>query len=68
MGKGILSDLKDKVEDKESSLHIRTEDVEIKLPFGKRVRLGGDLKLDKLKIGFKKRKKKEDVGEDKDGG
>ncbi len=59
MGEGFLSDLKDKVGDKEVNFSVNLDDVEIKLPFSERtiVRLGGSFKLDGLKIGWGKKRK-----------
>ncbi len=60
MGEGFLSQLKDKIEDKEVNFSINLDDVEIKFPFSERtiIRLGGNFKLDGLRIGWGKKKKK----------
>ncbi len=60
MGEGFLSQLKDKIEGKEVNFSINLDDVEIKFPFSERtiIRLGGNFKLDGLKIGWGKKKKK----------
>jgi len=60
MGEGLLSELKEKIEDKEVNFSINLEDVEIKFPFSDRtiIRLGGNFKLDGLKIGWEKKKKR----------
>jgi len=56
---GFLSDLEDKISDKESKVGISLEDVEFTLPIsGKKIRLSGNLKLNNLKIGFGRKKKK----------
>ena len=59
MGEGLLSELKEKTEDKEVNFSINLEDVEIEFPFSDRtiIRLGGNFKLDGLKIGWEKKKK-----------
>ena len=59
MGEGLLSELKEKIEDKEVNFSINLENVEIKFPFSDRtiIRLGGNFKLDGLKIGWGKKKK-----------
>jgi len=59
MGEGFLSQLKDKIEGKEVNFSINLDDVEIKFPFSERtiIRLGGNFKLDGLKIGWGKKKK-----------
>ena len=50
---GILDDLRDKISDKETNISISANDVEIQLPFSDRkIRLGGDLKLEGLRIGW----------------
>jgi len=53
---GILDDLKDKISDKESNVSVSANDVEIKLPFLEKIRLGGDLKLEGFKIGLGREK------------
>ena len=60
MGEGFLSELKDKIEDKEVNFSINLDDVEIKFPFSERtiIRLGGNFKLDGLRIGWGKKKRK----------
>lgn len=60
MGEGFLSDLKDKIEDKEVNFSINLDDVEIKLPFSEKtiIRLGRSFKLDRLRIGWGRKKKK----------
>ena len=60
MGEGLLSELKEKIEDKEVNFSINLENVEIKFPFSDRtiIRLGGNFKLDGLKIGWGKKKKR----------
>ena len=55
---GVLDDLKDKISDKESNISISANDVEIQLPFLEKFRLGGDLKLEGLKIGWGRKKRK----------
>ena len=47
---GILDELRDKISDKESNISISANDVEIQLPFLEKIRLGGDLKLEGLRI------------------
>ena len=55
---GILSDLKDKISDRENSAFLSLDDVEFRLPLsGRRIRLGGSFKMDRLKIGFGEKKK-----------
>ncbi len=54
---GILDDLKDKISDKESNISVSANDVEIKLPFLEKIRLGGDLKLEGFKIGWGRKRK-----------
>jgi len=49
---GVLDDLRDKISDKESNISVSANDVEIKLPFLEKIRLGGDLKLEGLRIGW----------------
>ena len=60
MGQGILSDLKEKIEDKEINFSVSLDDVEVKLPFSDRtiIRLGGNFKLDRLRIGWGQKKKR----------
>lgn len=64
MGKGFLSDLRDKIEDKEVNFSINLDDVEIKLPFSEKtiIRFGGSFKLDKLRIGWGAKKKRKTAG------
>lgn len=59
MGGGFLSELKEKIEDKEVNFSINLDDVEIKFPFSERtiIRLGGNFKLDGLRIGWGKKKR-----------
>lgn len=54
---GILDDLRDKISDKESNISVSANDVEIKLPFLEKIRLGGDLKLEGFKIGWGRKRK-----------
>jgi len=49
---GILDNLKDKISDRESSISVTASDIEIKLPFLEKIRLGGDLKLEGLRTGW----------------
>ncbi len=53
---GILDDIKDKISDKESNISVTASDIEIKLPFLEKIRLGGDLKLEGLRIGWGREK------------
>jgi len=55
---GILDELKDKVSDKESNVSINLDDGEIKFPFLKKIRVGGELKLEGLRIGWGRKRKK----------
>ena len=54
---GILDELRDKISDKESNISVSANDVEIKLPFLEKIRLGGDLKLEGFKIGWGRKRK-----------
>ncbi len=55
---GILDELRDKISDKESNISVSANDVEIQLPFSDRkIRLGGDLKLEGFKIGWGRKRK-----------
>ena len=60
MRQGFLSDLRDKISDKEVNFSLSLDDTEIKLPFSEKtiIRLGGNFKLDGLRIGWGKKKKK----------
>ena len=49
---GISDELRDKISDKESNISVSANDVEIKLPFLEKIRFGGDLKLEGLRIGW----------------
>jgi len=51
---GILDNLKDKISDRESSISVTANDIEIKLPFLEKIRLGGDLKLEGLRTGWER--------------
>ena len=53
---GIWDELRDKIGDKESNASVSASDVEIKLPFLEKVRLGGDLKLEGFRIGLGREK------------
>ncbi len=53
---GIWDELRDKIGDKESNASVSANDVEIKLPFLEKVRLGGDLKLEGFRIGLGREK------------
>ena len=53
---GIWDELRDKIGDKESNASVTANDVEIKLPFLEKVRLGGDLKLEGFRIGLGREK------------
>ncbi len=54
---GIWDELRDKIGDKESNASVSANDVEIKLPFLEKIRLGGDLKLEGFKIGWGRKRK-----------
>ncbi len=53
---GSWDELRDKIGDKESNISVSADDVEIKLPFLEKVRLGGDLKLEGFRIGLGREK------------
>ena len=53
---GIWDELRDKIGDKESNVSVSANDVEIKLPFLEKIRLGGDLKLERFRIGLGREK------------
>lgn len=53
---GIWDELRDKIGDKESNISVSANDVEIKLPFLEKIRLGGDLKLEGFRIGLGREK------------
>jgi len=53
---GIWDELRDKIGDKESNVSVSANDVEIKLPFLEKIRLGGDLKLEGFRIGLGREK------------
>ncbi len=53
---GIWDELRDKIGDKESNISVSGNDVEIKLPFLEKIRLGGALKLEGFRIGLGREK------------
>ncbi len=54
-----MDDLRDKVSDKETNISLNVDDVEVELPYsGRKGRLGGNVKLEGLRIGWGRKKEK----------